>query len=126
MRKNVPRWFTPNVDSKPSLVVFLDVVQTPALFTRMSRRSWAAWNFRTNSRIESLLARSSARTSTFTWGARVRMSAAAASPFCTSRAAMTTVAPRSARPRAVSLPMPVLPPVTMATFPDSCALIRGT
>ena len=44
-------------------------------------------------------------------------SAAAAAFFSSLRAAMATVAPAAARPRANPRPMPLLPPVTMATLP---------
>ena len=37
--------------------------------------------------------------------------------FSRSRAAMTTVAPAEASPRAMPSPMPPFPPVTTATFP---------
>jgi predicted ATPase len=44
-------------------------------------------------------------------------SAIAACDFLRLRAAMTTVAPADASPRAMPSPMPPLPPVTTATFP---------
>jgi hypothetical protein len=47
------------------------------------------------------------------------IAAAAASPRATSRHARTTRAPPSASARAVSNPIPLLPPVTIATCPAS-------
>ena len=56
---------------------------------------------------------------------------AACCPSAARRLAMTTAAPAAASPRAMARPIPWLPPVTMATFPErskssiSCLLLKN-
>src|SRR5438093_9265114 len=70
-----------------------------------------------HSRTEARSARSSATTCTSSLSERSFTSAAAALAFSRCRQARTVVAPVDARPTAVSLPMPLLAPVTTTTLP---------
>lgn len=82
----------------------------PALLTRISNlssvllNSWAKW------RMESKLARFSFIKITSSFPVLIRMSFSASRPRTASRQARMTRAPRRARSRAVSLPIPVLAP----------------
>src|SRR5262245_5168492 len=92
----------------------------PALLTRMSRRSCRSWNMLANDCTAANVARSSGNVSTRS-PARVRscVSLTAAAAFDGLRAAITTCAPCWASATAVSLPIPLLPPVMTATLPWS-------
>ena len=93
---------------------------SPALLSRMSRRSCFAVNASANARTDANDARSIGIVSTRPRAsARVSISVTAAAALAGLRAAITTCAPARAMPTAASLPMPLLPPVTTATLPAS-------
>lgn len=125
--RGAPRWFTPKVCSNPSSVR-PGWEATPALRTRRwiadTRSSTSAAHRRTLS----MEAKSKWTYSTRSLFASLRISAAAVVPFSSLRQSTRTRAPRSASSRAVTLPMPVLAPVTTATLsrasisPPPCAM----
>jgi DNA-binding PadR family transcriptional regulator len=103
-----PRKLVPICISKPSAVRRSGTAMTPALFTSRSTRSTPSAKRRTDPRS----ARSSRRTST-----SPVIVAAARAPFSVSRQARMTVAPCAASSRAVTAPIPLFAPVTIAMRP---------
>ena len=89
--------------------------ETPALLTRMSTRPKLSRAVCTTRSALSGWETSADRGSTIP-SVAVRMSMAASSSFSWPRATITTRAPSSAMRCAAALPMPSLPPVTMATL----------
>ena len=90
-------------------------METPALLTRMSTRpNWSSAVPTTRSGVSRSM--TSAERGTTTPSVAVRMSWAARSSTSWRRATMMTLAPSSAMRMAANLPMPSLPPVTMATL----------
>ncbi len=112
-----PRWFTPNVVSKPSTVTVRERPSIPALLMhrwigpKRSQASVAAAATCVRS------PRSRRRTWTSAPGWRPTISARAATARSSFRQARTVVAPAAAKAAAVSSPMPLLAPVTIATRP---------
>src|SRR5689334_3669177 len=92
---------------------------TPALLTTMSSRP-------SSCAVRSTAPTACSRSVTSASMARPPISALSASRRCLRRAATATVAPCSARARAVASPMPLLAPVTSATVPCSAVVMaRG-
>ena len=112
-----PRWLVPSCISKPSAVLRRGIAITPALFTRMSIRSWRAENCLAKSRTEARLARSRGASSVEAAGCSLRSSSAACCPRFGSRHASTTCAPAAASDLTASSPMPLLAPVTTIVRP---------
>ena len=103
-----------NCISQPSGVRFSGEAMTPALLTRMcSGPSQAAANDATEART----ARSRGATATCLLPVVAMMSSAVCSPALVLRTARVTSAPAPASARAVSIPIPEAPPVTMARRP---------
>src|SRR5688500_5361409 len=112
------RWITASVPSIPSAVSHRLAYIAPALFTSASSRSWLASNSLAKRWISACEERSATMSSTASLPLLVLISAAAASPLLLSRPTTTTLAPMLARPSAVALPIPPVPPVTSTTFPS--------
>jgi hypothetical protein len=109
---------TANVTSSPSAVTWRRVAITPALLTSTSSLSKRARASLAKPRTWARLDRSAIMTSTRAPGTREPISAAAASPRAASLPTMTTVAPSVASRSAVSLPIPLVAPVTRQVCPD--------
>ena len=102
----------------PSSVSHLLAYMAPALFTSASSRSWWASNSLANLWISACEERSATISSIASLPVLALISAVAISPLLLSRPTTTTLAPRFARPSAVTLPIPPVPPVTSTTFPS--------
>jgi hypothetical protein len=112
-------WLTPKASSNPE-AVRPRLPATPALLTsRCSGRSLAR-KACAHARTEPKSPRSSPIASTFEAPALLSSSSARCA-FSAARQAMNTCAPCRPSSRAVTKPMPVLAPVTRATFPASAA-----
>src|SRR5262245_34419746 len=93
------------------------LLEWPALLTRTSTRPWRSIVQRTTSAASAVLPTSAAR---LAQAPPARSTAATTSASgALRRPTITTWAPSAARIRAVARPMPVPPPVTMATWPWS-------
>ena len=113
-RAKWPRWLVANCISQPSGVRIRGEAMIPALLMSMSSGpSQAAANAAT----EAWSARSSRATRTCLLPVVPVMSSAVRSPASTLRTARVTSAPAPASARAVSMPIPDAPPVTMARRP---------
>src|SRR4051794_29342605 len=117
VKRNGPRWLTPKVCSNPCAVSSRSVQMPPALLTRTSSRSQRSKISAAARRTDAKSDRSSAMTCTSSFPVRSLISACASPALTRFRQASTVVAPMSARPTAVSLPMPVLEPVITTTLP---------
>src|SRR5215213_479525 len=111
------RWITASVPSIPSAVSHRLAYIAPALFTSASSRSWLASNSLAKRWISACEERSATISSTASLPLLVLISAVAVSPLPRSRPITTNLAPKFARPSAVALPIPPVPPVTSTIFP---------
>ena len=112
-----PRWSTPSCISNPSTVVRCGIAITPALFMRMSTRSWPASTLSAAAATDERSPRSSGTTSSDAAGYRWTIRATAVVVFAGSRAARTTCAPAPASASADCRPSPPFAPVTTAVRP---------
>lgn len=99
--------------------IYVGHFRSPALLTRMSRRSKRLMKRWAKLSIESRLAKSSLSANTFGLRLTETMRPLARYALSRLRHARITVAPSMANSRAVSNPTPELPPVTMTIFPSS-------
>ena len=109
-------WSTRSQSDSDMVRMGFSLPPVPELFTRISMcpNSWITWS--TRLRISSFSVMSQRPGKVFTPVLRA-ISSQAAWHSSSLRAAITMLAPASARPSAMPLPMPVAPPVTMATLP---------
>src|SRR5450755_206625 len=114
--RNGARWLRAKVRSSPSAVTCLVFQYPPALLTSTSIRGrrWSA--SAASARTPGWQDRSATNTSTCPPPA-ARISPAALSPRPRSRPVIARCAPIAARPSAVALPMPPVPPVTSTVRP---------
>src|SRR5918995_1579823 len=112
------RWITASVPSIPSAVSHRLAYIAPALFTSVSSRSWLASNSLAKRWISTCEERSATMSSTASLPLLALISAVAVSALLRSCPTTTTLAPKFARPSAVALPIPPVPPVTSTTFPS--------
>src|SRR5215813_2965539 len=115
--RKTPRSSTPIVASKPSTPISSIGPCTPAEPALLKRQSSRPKRRSVSSTIATTSA--SRLTSAWTYTARAPASAATARPRESWRSASTTEAPSSRNRRTVVSPMPLAPPVTIATFPWS-------
>src|SRR5664280_2633273 len=115
--RNGARWLTAKVCSSPSAVTCRVAQNPPTLLTRTSRRGYASRTSRPSRRTSAWDDMSAAIESTAGLPEAAAMSAAAACARTWSRPTMPTRAPSAARPRAVALPIPPVPPVTSTVLP---------
>src|SRR5664280_2698399 len=115
--RNGARWLTAKVCSSPSAVTCRVAQNPPTLLTRTSRRGYASRTSRPSRRTSAWDDMSAAIESTAGLPEAAAMSAAAACARTWSRPLMPTRAPSAARPRAVALPIPPVPPVTSTVLP---------
>ena len=113
----------PNWSSNPSFVSPLGVSMTPAFRISMSMWSSASSTSLLNPLIESPEAKSSLLKKTCSLPVILCISATASAPFAPSRQAIMTRPPLAASSIAVSLPMPVLPPVMTTVLPSILTLL---
>src|SRR3984885_5447741 len=116
--RNGPRWLVAKVVSSPSAVSWRRGEITPALLTRTSSRPCRPRTSPASRRTCARLDRSAVMTSTWASGTRPGISAPAGARRAASRPTMTIVAPSEASRSAVSLPIPLLAPVTRQVVPD--------
>ncbi len=112
-----PRWLVPNCDSTLPMMRRSGVAMMPALLIRMCNGDFVARNESAKLRTLFQSARSMSAISTASLPVDLRMSSAAASALARERTGRMTRAPADASARAVSIPMPEEPPVTMAVLP---------
>src|SRR3954447_61761 len=117
--RNGARWLSAKVRSRPSAVTCRLFQKPPTLLTRTSSRGSDASTSAASRRTSAWLDMSATKTSTG-GPPSARISAAAASARPRSRPVIATRAPRAARPAAVALPMPWVPPVTRTVRPAIC------
>mmetsp|Transcript_14169 Transcript_14169/g.45208 ORF Transcript_14169/g.45208 Transcript_14169/m.45208 type:complete len:215 (-) Transcript_14169:53-697(-) len=125
--RNGPRKLVPKCISKPSAVwqrARSPIANSPALFTRQWSGAPLSRYWRAKPRTEAREARSSCMTSRLGAGLPSRSAsdssrALNSPPARVLRQASTTCAPRRANSAAVSLPMPLVHPVTMTTLPST-------
>src|SRR2546426_168976 len=120
-----PRWFVAKVASSPSTVWTLLGRNIPALLMRTWSFLYLALKSCASSRTESLDDRSAVIASRFRLPVLALISMSVASPLSLSRETITTEAFNLARPIAVALPMPELPPVTRHTLPVMSTLLAS-
>ena len=117
MSRNAARWLTARVCSSPSAVTCLVAQNPPTLFTSTSSRGYAVKTAAARLRTSAWEDMSAAKASTAGLPAWWAIWAAAAWVRALSRPVMPTRAPSAARPAAVALPIPPVPPVTSTVWP---------